>query len=368
MQISFSHKTVLLTGAAGFLGSHLADALLKAGAKVIGVDNFLTGRQENIAHLQNNPNWQFIQADVIADPTSYLPAEFLKTKNSADNGQSNGKNNGQNLDYIFHFASPASPPRYQAHPKETYRVNAMATDLLLSFIQKYHPQAKFIFASTSEIYGDPQIHPQTEDYWGNVNPNGIRSCYDEAKRLGETICGVFQRDCVIDVRILRIFNTYGERMDPTDGRVIPNFVTQALQGKKMTIYGNGKQTRSYCYVADLIAGILAFASHPGCNGQTINLGNPTEFSVLETAKLVYKQVAKLKFKNQAGNSNNQAQAPNFESQIIFKPLPGDDPTRRRPDISKAKNLLAWEPKVSFKEGLKKTVEYFSVLVNKPGAK
>jgi nucleoside-diphosphate-sugar epimerase len=325
----FQQKTVMVTGGAGFLGSHICDRLLKAGAKVVAVDNFLTGRIENLAHLLNedgqsqNPNFTFIKADVITDPKSYLPADFK-------------------VDLILHFASPASPPRYQAHPKQTYLVNSYATHLLLEYLVKTNPQGRFLFASTSEIYGDPEQHPQPESYWGNVNPNGIRSCYDEAKRLGETICGVFERDSNIDARIVRIFNTYGPRIDPDDGRVIPNFIAQALVKKPLNIYGDGSQTRSYCYVDDLIEGILRLASFDGLKGQTVNIGNSKEYTVLQTAQIIQELI------------NGSCSDDDFE----YLELPKDDPTRRKPDISKAKQLLDWQPQINFKEGLKKTIEYF----------
>lgn len=323
MQAALENKHVLITGAAGFVGSHLCDALLEAGAKVIGVDNYLTGRPQNLAHLDSNPNFEFIRADVIEAPAAYLPEERV-------------------IDVIFHFASPASPPRYQEHPVETYLVNSLATHQLLQYLLVTNPDARFVYASTSEVYGDPEVHPQPETYWGNVNPNGIRSCYDEAKRLGETICGVHHRDFGMDVRIARIFNTYGPRMDPTDGRIIPQFINEALANQPYSIYGDGQQSRSYCYVSDLVKGILLLASDENLSGSTVNLGNPDEFTVKQTAEVIHRLV------------HPDGSQPSYESH----PLPQDDPSRRRPDISKAQQLLGWQPSISFEEGLEPTLEYF----------
>lgn len=316
------HKTVVVTGAAGFIGSHLCDRLLAEGAKVVGIDNFLTGRPANLEHLlaDQNEQFTFIEADVNNHPETYLSSMT-------------------EIDLVLHFASPASPPRYQAHPVETYLVNSLATHQILQYLLHKHAESRFLFASTSEVYGDPQIHPQVEGYWGNVNPNGVRSCYDEAKRLGETICGVHQRDFGMDVRMVRIFNTYGPRIDPDDGRIIPNLLKQALAGDKLTVYGDGSQTRSYCYVDDLVEGILRLASFDNLSGETVNLGNPGEFTVLETAEIIRKEI-------------------NESLEIAYLPLPKDDPTRRRPDISKAKHLLDWEPQVTFEDGLQKTIEFF----------
>ena len=321
-------KTVLLTGAAGFVGSHLADACLAAGATVIGVDNFLTGRTQNIAHLESNDRFKIITADVSRPVHEYLPEK-------------------PKVDVVLHFASPASPPRYQAHPIETYLVNSLGTHQLLQYVLEVNPAARVVFASTSEVYGDPKIHPQPEEYWGNVNPNGERSCYDEAKRLGESICGVHQRNFGLDVRIVRIFNTYGPRMDPTDGRVIPNLISQALKNEPMTLYGDGMQTRSYCYVSDLVAGILKLASKDGIAGATINIGNPEEFTIAQTAEEIYHSL------------HGQESKPEF----AYRPMPSDDPTRRKPVIEKARSILSWEPQVSFADGLKKTIEYFKTASN-----
>ncbi|MBD3250337.1 MAG: NAD-dependent epimerase/dehydratase family protein [Candidatus Pacebacteria bacterium] len=328
----FQNKTVVLTGAGGFIGSHLTARLLRAGAFVLGVDNFITGQKQNLSEvLENNPhkdNFTLIEADVNQPPEVFLPPEL-----------------GQDLelDLVLHFASPASPPRYQQFPRLTYLVNSWATHQLLDYLYSTNPKARFVFASTSEVYGDPEIHPQPETYWGNVNPNGPRSCYDEAKRLGETICGVYQRNFEFDVRIARIFNTYGPRMDVMDGRVIPNFLRQAVEGQKMTVYGQGTQTRSYCYVDDLVEGVMRLAGIKNLTGETVNLGNPDEYTVLETAKIIGNLV------------NGQFDS---ENDLIFKDLPTDDPTRRKPDISLAKKLLDWQPEVGFEKGLKKTVEYF----------
>lgn len=314
----YAGKAVLVTGAAGFIASHLIAELLASGAEVTGVDNFLTGRQQNMAGFADHPNFTFKQADVIDSPASYL-------------GQ-------QKFDYIFHLASPASPPRYQAAPVATYLVNSWSTHQLLQFLLETNPIGKFLFASTSEVYGDPAIHPQPENYWGNVNPNGVRSCYDEAKRLGETICGVHTRDFDLDVRIVRIFNTYGPNMDPTDGRIIPQFVSQALAGEPYTVYGDGSQTRSYCYVADLVEGLLRLASWPDARGKTVNLGNPSELTVLEAAKQIHALLR-----------------PGADFIVEHMPLPKDDPTKRKPDISLAKELLDWQPEVDFISGIKRTV-------------
>lgn len=332
MQLDLSTQNVLVTGAAGFVGSHLCDALLAVGAEVYGVDNFLTGQAKNVAHLQDNAHFHFIEADVIQAPENYLPQSLR-------------------LDYIFHFASPASPPRYQAHPVETYLVNSYGTHLLLQHLLKTNPQGRFLFASTSEVYGDPQIHPQVESYWGNVNPNGPRSCYDEAKRLGESICGVHQRDFGLDVRMVRIFNTYGPRMNIEDGRVIPDFAKQIINGEAVIIFGEGRQTRSYCYVSDLVAGILTLATKDGLAGATINIGNPGEFTVSETAELVFAAAQELGI------------TPLSELKKSFKPLPTDDPTRRRPDITQATKVLGWEPKISFQDGLKPTLSYFAEVLH-----
>lgn len=336
----YADKTVLVTGAAGFIGSHLVDSLLAAGATVIGVDNLLTGREENIAHLfeggrtalttlrqpsgeipaTNNAAFAFITANVIAAPDTYLPEDMV-------------------IDVVFHLASPASPPRYQEFPVDTYLVNSVGTHQLLSFLKETQPNARFIFASTSEVYGDPQVHPQTEDYWGNVNPNGPRSCYDEAKRLGESICGVFSRDFNVDVRIVRIFNTYGPRMDPEDGRVIPNFVKQSLANDDLTVYGEGDQTRSYCFVEDLVRGFMLVGSNDNISGETYNMGNPDEYTIAETAEIIQK-------------------ATQSTGSLVYQSLPVDDPQRRKPDISKITKKLGWTPQVSFAQGLEETIRYF----------
>jgi nucleoside-diphosphate-sugar epimerase len=317
MQSYFQDKKVLLTGGSGFIGSHLAEQLLSFGAKVTVVDNFLTGHRENLEGLAV----EVIDADVSQPAEKYLPTDYSP-------------------DVVLHFASPASPVKYQQFPIETYSVNSFGTHYLLQHLLKVNKNARFLFASTSEVYGDPLVHPQSEEYWGNVNPNGARSYYDEAKRLGETICGV-HHGMGLDVRIVRIFNTYGPRIDVNDGRVIPNFLYQALTKQPLTIYGDGSQTRSYCYVSDLVEGILQFAAHQDLNGETINLGNPEERTVLETAQVIQSLLS--------------AENP---LPIEFKPLPKDDPHRRKPDISKAQRLLQWQPKVSFEDGLLKTVEYF----------
>jgi nucleoside-diphosphate-sugar epimerase len=325
-------KTVLLTGVAGFIGSNLLEKLLENGAHVIGVDNYITGRPENLTNYLDESgyslldNFEFVKADVTQPVSSYLTSD-------------------RKIDVILHFASPASPPRYQAFPVETYLVNSIGTHYLAEFLKNHNPGGRFLFAGTSEIYGDPQVHPQPESYWGNVNPNGKRSCYDESKRLGETICGVFNRDFNLDTRIVRIFNTYGPNMDPLDGRVIPNFITQALQKHPMTIYGDGSYTRSYCYISDLIEYILRFICKDGLAGETINIGNPTEFTTLETARVIYNLIN-----------------PGEELQTVNEPLPEDDPSRRSPDITKAKQLLEFEPQIEFAKGLETTIEYFRQLV------
>lgn len=325
----FQNKTVLVTGAAGFIGSHLCQELLKQEANVIGVDNFLTGSDDNIKTMveavgELEENFTLIEADVNQPPETYLAP-------------------GLKIDFVFHLASPASPIKYQQYPRETYLVNSWATHQLLDYLFETNPKAVFLFASTSEIYGDPLEHPQKESYWGNVNPNGVRSCYDESKRMGETVCGVYERDFNMDVRIIRIFNTYGPRMDIDDGRVIPNFIQFALHNKKFEVYGKGNQTRSYCYVTDLVEGILLMMSKEGLKGETVNLGNPVEYTVMKTAQII-KEVLGQKF--------------NKKQDVEYKPLPQDDPTRRRPDIKKAKQLLGWKPKVKFKDGLKETIEFF----------
>lgn len=316
----YKGKCVLVTGAAGFIGSHLCDGLLSVGASVIGVDNLLTGSEKNLESATSHPEFRFIHADASNSPETYLPE---RTK----------------LDVIFHFASPASPPLYQQYPIETYLINSLGTHNLLQYLIATNLEARFIFASTSEIYGDPKEHPQKETYWGNTNPNGVRACYDESKRYGEMVCGVHFRNFDLDTRIIRIFNTFGPRMHPKDGRVIPNFMTQLLNNQPLTIYGDGKQTRSLCYITDLIEGILAVGSSDEIKGETFNLGNPAEMTVLEIAHMI-----------QAVSGAS--------SSFVYKPLPKDDPTQRKPDITKIKKVLGWEPKGNLKDGLLQTLTYF----------
>ena len=316
--------TVLVTGAAGFLGSHLCETLLNQGAKVIGVDNLITGREKNLSSFSHNPNFQFIKANAIDPSHTYLSG-------------SNDK-----IDLILHFASPASPPRYQKFPVATWQVNTFGTQRLLDWIHHHSPTTRFVFASTSEVYGDPQVHPQPESYWGHVNPNGIRSCYDESKRAGEAICGVYYRDMNVDVRIVRIFNTYGERMDPDDGRVIPSLIEQSTNNLPLHVFGDGLQTRSYCYVSDLVRGILAMAFADNLSGESINLGNDQEITVLETAKVIHRLI------------HDGATEP----EIHFLPLPADDPKQRCPDLTKARQLLNYQPQVDLEQGLIRTIEGF----------
>lgn len=315
-------RNVLILGGGGFIGSHLVERVLTAfpTSRVTVLDNFCTGQPRNLTPWQNEQRFRLVEHDATDIP--WLQG-FLR---SADQ-----------FNLILHFASPASPPRYQAMPVLTYQVNAYTTHTLAEYAA--NTGARLVFASTSEIYGDPAVHPQPENYWGNVNPNGIRSCYDEAKRFGEMVCGVFTRDFQADIRLVRIFNTYGPGMDPYDGRVIPDFCLRALRGEPLQVFGDGQQTRSFCFVDDLVTGILELAERDELRGQTINLGNPDEFTMMELADELEKVV---------GHS--------LERTLL--PLPADDPKRRRPDITKARQLLHWQPKVKLTEGLQPTYDYF----------
>ena len=302
---------VLVTGAAGFLGSHLTDRLLAEGHNVIGVDNFSTGDRANIAHLAAEPRFRFEERD-ICQPFASGP-----------------------VDYVFNFASPASPPEYLRLAIETLRVGSMGVENTLEIAAKYN--AGHLHASTSECYGDPLEHPQTESYWGHVNPVGPRSVYDEAKRFGEAMVMAWHRSRGVNTHLVRIFNTYGPRLHPSDGRVISNFMMQALRGEPMTIYGDGNQTRSFCYVDDLIEGILRLSRSD--EHMPVNIGNPVEFTILECAQAVLEVTGS-------------------KSELRFESLPEDDPTRRCPDITKARAVLGWEPKITLKEGLEKSLEFF----------
>jgi dTDP-glucose 4,6-dehydratase len=309
-------RRVLITGAAGFLGSHLTDAVLAEGAEVIGVDNLCTGDLGNLTHLKSDSRFQLEQADICK------PFDFGK------------------VDFVFNFASPASPVDYMKLGPETLRVGSDGTVNALEIARRYG--AGFLHASTSECYGDPEQHPQTESYWGNVNPIGPRSVYDEAKRFSEATIMAYQRYYGVQTSMVRIFNTYGPRLQPNDGRVISNLMMQALQGEDLTIYGDGKQTRSFCYASDLIRGIVALA-HSGEPLPT-NIGNPVEWTILECAKTVLEVT---------GSS----------SRIVYRPMPVDDPKQRRPDITKARTLLGWEPAIPLREGLEMSLDYFRTRVN-----
>ena len=309
-----STPTTLVTGGAGFLGSHLCDRLLAEGHRVIAMDNLLTGNLANIAHLRSDPKFEFIHHNVSNHID--LPGD---------------------LDYIFHFASPASPIDYLELPIQTLKVGSLGTHNALGLAKG----ARLLLASTSEVYGDPLVHPQVESYWGNVNPIGPRGVYDEAKRFAEAIVMAYHRYHHLETRIVRIFNTYGPRMRPKDGRIVPAFCCQALKGEPMTVFGDGSQTRSFCYVSDLVEGIFRLMMSD-CD-TPVNIGNPRELSVLEFA-------VKIK------------ELTHSDSPIVHKPLPVDDPKVRRPDISKAKSLLGWEPVMPLEDGLSKTIDYFASLI------
>ena len=304
-------KTILVTGGAGFLGSHLCDRLINEGNKVICVDNLYTGSVDNIRHLMDNPNFSFKEHDVI-EPID------------AD------------VDQIYNLACPASPPHYQADPIKTAKTSVFGALNLLELAKKNN--ARILQASTSEVYGDPQVHPQPESYRGHVNTIGIRSCYDEGKRMAETLFFDYHRQHNVDIRVMRIFNTYGPRMNPNDGRVVSNFIVQALNGEDITIYGDGTQTRSFCYVDDLIEGMYRLMNTEDFTGP-VNIGNPGEFTMLELAEKVIELT---------GSS----------SKLVYRPLPSDDPLQRKPVIELAKEKLDWEPTIMLEEGLKKTIEYF----------
>lgn len=307
---------ILITGTAGFIASHLAERLLQDHHTVIGIDNYITGREQNIRHLLANTRFHFIKANVID-----FAFDTIK----------------EPVDIVFHLASPASPIQYKKYPIETLEVNSIGTKRALAFATANH--ASFVYASTSEVYGDPLIHPQVESYWGNVNPNGVRSCYDEAKRFGEAMCMTYVRAHKTDVRIARIFNTYGPRMDTNDGRVVSNFIVQALQGNDITIYGDGAQTRSFCYVSDLVEGLWKLATVKLTPGEVVNLGNPHEIPITTIAETIIKMTTS-------------------RSTIIHQPIDEDDPKRRKPAIEKAQKLLNWSPAVSLENGLQKTIDYF----------
>lgn len=310
-------KVVLVTGGAGFIGSHLCDALLGQDYQVIAVDNLITGKVENLTSAKKNRFFSFLKHDV----SRTLP-ELGK------------------VNFIFHLASPASVIDYQKYPEETARVNSIGTINMLELTRKH--KAKFLLASTSEIYGDPKEHPQKETYWGNVNPIGIRACYDESKRFAEMMTFVYARKYKLNARIVRIFNTYGPRMRKDDGRVVSNFINQAMEGKPVTVYGEGLQTRSFCFVSDLVAGIIKAMLKDGTQGEVFNLGNPEEYRMIDLAE---------KIKSMTGSA----------SEIVHNSLPEDDPSRRCPDIAKAMQILGWKPTVTIDEGLRKTLEYYRSL-------
>jgi dTDP-glucose 4,6-dehydratase len=308
-------KTVLIAGGAGFLGSHLCDLFLARGFGVLCVDNFVTGSTENVAHLTANERFALLEADIV-EPLA-VPGR---------------------TDYVLNLASPASPPDYLGLPIETLRVGAWGTYHLLELARE--KQAVFLQASTSEVYGDPTVSPQPETYWGNVNPVGPRSVYDEAKRYGEALTMAYRRRYGVSTRILRIFNVYGPRMRPNDGRAIPNFLAQALRGEDITVYGDGSQTRSFCYVDDEVEGIYRLLMSD--EAEPVNIGNPAEMTILELARTIIRMT-------------------DSRSRIVYRPLPQDDPKQRRPDISRARNLLRWEPRVTLEEGMVQTIEYFRAL-------
>ncbi|GIW06585.1 MAG: epimerase [Dehalococcoidia bacterium] len=313
---------IVISGGAGFIGSHLADLSLARGHSVIVIDNLITGRRANIAHLLDRPDFRFIERDVIAEHPDVEG------------------------DLYFHLASPASPVGYARYPIETMLTNSLGTHRLLELARR--DRATFLLASTSEAYGDPQVHPQPETYWGNVNPIGPRACYDESKRYGEALTITYVREFGLNARIVRIFNTYGPRNDPNDGRIVPNFITQALRGDPITVYGDGLQTRSFCYVADLVEGIWRAAMTPGLSGEVINLGNPLEYSAIELARLV---------KRLADSSSEIVHLPGREEEIA----------RRRPDIAKARRLLGWTPEVGIETGLRSTIEAFRLELGIPAS-
>ena len=311
-----SAKRVLVTGGAGFLGSHLCDRLVEAGNDVVCVDNYFTGRRGNVAHLMDKPNFELIRHDV----TFPLYIE---------------------VDEIYNLACPASPVHYQYDPVQTTKTSVHGAINMLGLAKR--TRARIFQASTSEVYGDPSVHPQAEEYWGNVNPIGPRSCYDEGKRCAETLFFDYHRQHGLEIKVVRIFNTYGPRMHPKDGRVVSNFIMQALKGDDITIFGDGLQTRSFCYCDDLIDGFLKLMAAPADVTGPINIGNPGEFTMIELAETVLELT---------GSS----------SKLVHKPLPADDPKQRRPDITKAKETLGWEPKIPLREGLKPTIAYFDALI------
>jgi len=311
----FGPMRILVTGGAGFLGSNLCDRLLKDGHEVVCIDNFFTGRKTNIAHLLPNPNFELVRHDVI-DPFKF------------------------EVDQIYNLACPASPPHYQYNPIKTTKTSVMGAINCLGLAKRV--RARVFQASTSEVYGDPSVHPQPESYWGNVNPIGRRSCYDEGKRCAETLFFDYHRENKVDIRVVRIFNTYGPRMHPNDGRVVSNFIVQALKGEDLTIYGDGSQTRSFCYVDDLIEGFIRLMAQTETVGP-VNIGNPGEFTMLQLAELTLKLVG-------------------GKSKIVHQALPADDPRQRRPDITLARRVLKWEPTVPLEEGLKRTIAYFKTQI------
>lgn len=315
MRIS-NRKRVLVTGGAGFLGSHLCDRLLREGCDVLCVDNFYSGTKDNILHLLANPHFEMMRHDV----TFPLYTE---------------------VDEIYNLACPASPIHYQWDPVQTTKTSVHGAINMLGLAKRL--RAKILQASTSEVYGDPEVHPQQENYWGHVNPIGIRSCYDEGKRCAETLFFDYHRQHKLEIKVIRIFNTYGPRMHPNDGRVVSNFIVQALRGENITIYGDGKQTRSFCYVDDLIDGMIRLMNSPKEVTGPINVGNPVEFTIRELAEQVLSKVG-------------------GKSQLIFEPLPQDDPRQRQPDISLARSALGWEPRVKLADGLDQTIDYFRTLL------
>lgn len=313
--MNFSKKRILITGGAGFLGSHLCEKLLDRGHEILCVDNFFTGRRSNVTHLLDNPDFELLRHDV----TFPLYAE---------------------VDEIYNLACPASPVHYQHDPVQTTKTSVHGAINMLGLAKRVG--AKILQASTSEVYGDPTVHPQREDYWGNVNPIGFRSCYDEGKRCAETLFFDYFRQHQLRIKVARIFNTYGPRMHPQDGRVVSNFIVQALANEPITIYGEGQQTRSFCFVSDLIDGLIRLMETGDEVTGPVNIGNPVEFTILELAETIIQQIGS-------------------RSELVYRPLPSDDPLQRQPDISLAGQVLGWEPKVDMREGLDKTIDYFSRL-------